>query len=127
MNTPIPAPKGATRRRHDAAFKRKLIDLCYQRGASVAAIALEHGINANLLFKWRRREAASSGKRPVNSPVLLPVTLEASQLPSIATGPSRAASSGVIEVELGQARLRLRGCVDEASLRTLVRVLRETA
>ena len=51
VNTPIPAPKGATRRRHDAAFKRKLIDLCYQRGASVAAIALEHGINANLLFK----------------------------------------------------------------------------
>jgi transposase len=128
MNTPRQARKGATRRRHSAAFKRKLLELSQQRGASVAAIALEHGVNANLLFKWRRQEAASSGKAPTNSPVLLPVTLQAAQALSSGTGAPRAAASpGVIEVELGQVRLRLRGCVDEASLRCLVRALREAA
>ncbi len=111
MNTPKRSRKGATRRRHSAAFKRKLLDLSQQPGASVAAIALEHGINAR-----------------ANSPVLLPVALEVEELPASRAGAQGvAASRGVIEVELGQARLRLRGCVDEASLRCLVRALREAA
>jgi hypothetical protein len=55
-------------------------------------------------------------------------TLQAAQALSSGTGAPRAAASpGVIEVELGQVRLRLRGCVDEASLRCLVRALREAA
>ena len=43
-----------TKRRHSAAFKRKILDLVEQPGASVAAVALEHGVNANLVFKWRK-------------------------------------------------------------------------
>jgi transposase len=43
-----------TKRRHSAAFKRKLLELIEQPGASVSAVALEHGVNANLVFKWRR-------------------------------------------------------------------------
>ena len=53
METPR-NPLKATKRRHSAAFKRKLVKLTEEAGASVAAIALAHGINANLLFKWRR-------------------------------------------------------------------------
>lgn len=48
------------RRRFTAAFKARSIDACQQPGASVAGIALEHGLNANLVHKWihtaRRRE-----------------------------------------------------------------------
>ena len=43
-----------SRRKHDEAFKRELVERSLQPGASVAAIALENGINANLLFNWRR-------------------------------------------------------------------------
>lgn len=50
MNTPSRARKPATRRKHSVAFKRKLVELSHQPRASVAATALEHGINANLLF-----------------------------------------------------------------------------
>ena len=94
-------------------------------GASVAAIALEHGINANLLFKWRRDSVAHRAKAHGNMPVLLPVSLDGVVAPAGRAGSLRGASSGTIEVELGCARLRLRGAVDEASLRCLVRVLRE--
>ena len=43
-----------SRRKHDEAFKRELVERSLQPGASVAAIAQDSGINANLLFNWRR-------------------------------------------------------------------------
>lgn len=128
MNTPSRARKPATRRTHSAAFKRKLLQLSDEAGASVAAIALEHGINANLLFKWRRQDGARTGNAaPVNSPVLLPVAVDGLVSAVGRAGTPRGAAAGVIELELGQARVRLRGAIDEASLRCLVRVLREAA
>ncbi len=41
---------GSIRRQHDGQFKRHLVELSQQPGASEAVIALEHGINANLLY-----------------------------------------------------------------------------
>jgi transposase len=125
MNTPSRARKPATRRRHGPALKRKLVEMTQHPGASVAAIALEHGINANLLFKWRRESGVYSARAHGNMPVLLPVSLQGAVAPASRLRPLPGASSGTIEVELGLARLRLRGAVDEASLRCLVRVLRE--
>lgn len=46
--------KPARRRRHDADLKRTVLDECSRPGASVASIALAHGLNANLVHKWRR-------------------------------------------------------------------------
>lgn len=40
------------RRVHGAEFKAQVLAECQQPGASVAAIALAHGLNANLLRKW---------------------------------------------------------------------------
>ena len=42
------------RRDHSPELKRELVARSLVPGASVAAIALEAGINANLLFTWRR-------------------------------------------------------------------------
>jgi transposase len=42
------------RRVHDAQLKSKVLAQCSQPGASVAAVALAHGLNANLVHKWRR-------------------------------------------------------------------------
>lgn len=135
MQTPN-SPAKTTKRRHSAAFKLKLVGLTNQPGASVAAIALEHGVNANLVFKWRRQQAerASSvtSKRPT---VLLPVTIDplppiaAARVvaPESAAAPARATPAGVIEIEIGGARVRLRGAVDEASVRCVLQTLREAA
>ena len=38
--------------RYDPEAKRELVEACLQPGVSVARMALEHGINANLLRKW---------------------------------------------------------------------------
>jgi transposase len=40
------------RRAHGAEFKAQVLAECQQPGASVAAIALAHGLNVNLLRKW---------------------------------------------------------------------------
>ncbi|RCW72421.1 transposase [Pseudorhodoferax soli] len=48
------ASQPAKRRRHDASLKQAVLEQCAAPGASVASIALAHGLNANLVHKWRR-------------------------------------------------------------------------
>src|SRR3954462_8789868 len=42
------------RRRFSAEEKRRLVAKTLRPGASVAAVAREHGVHPNQLFKWRR-------------------------------------------------------------------------
>ncbi len=119
------------RREHSPALKRELIERSLQPGASVSGIALEGGINANLLFKWRREHlrANSQGALPAlrtAAAVLLPVSVQ-SALPEIAAAPAMPVSrqsTGSIEIDIGGARVRLRGAVDEANVRVVLQALR---
>ena len=135
METPH-TPAKATKRKHSAAFKRKLVSLTQQAGASVAAIALEHGVNANLVVKWRTQQLGRpTSAKPAPQAVLLPVTVD--PLPPVGTmiGPApgvvanstRASPVGVIEIEFAGARVRLRGAVDPASVRCVLQTLRDAA
>ena len=45
--------KSAPRRRHAAELKARVLAACDEPGASVAAIARAHDLNANLVHKWR--------------------------------------------------------------------------
>ena len=47
--------KRIARRRHAPELKQVVLDEC-RAGASVASVAMAHGINANLVHKWRRNE-----------------------------------------------------------------------
>lgn len=49
------------RRRHSPELKSTVVAACKELGASVAAVALAHGLNTNLVHAWLRREAASIG------------------------------------------------------------------
>jgi transposase len=114
------------RREHSAEFKQELVARSLQPGVSVAAIAMEHGINANLLFGWRRRHLDAQAGPASQAAVLLPVSIEA---PVRAVPPDSPASSprtvaGSIEIDIGNARVRLRGAIDEASLRIVLSTLR---
>lgn len=44
-----------TRRRYSAAFKARVLCECGEPRASVAATALAHGINSNIVHKWQLR------------------------------------------------------------------------
>jgi transposase len=39
-------------------MKAQVLAECAQPGASVAAVALSHGLNANVVHKWRRQDGA---------------------------------------------------------------------
>ena len=45
-------PKPLVRRTHSPEFKARVLAACRQPGASIAAVALAHGINANVVHKW---------------------------------------------------------------------------
>ena len=45
--------KLVSRRRHSAELKAKVVAACDEPGASISGIALAHGLNANLVRKWR--------------------------------------------------------------------------
>ena len=61
----------APRRRHADELKARVLAACAEPGASVAAVAQAHGLNANLVHKWRRDCGAltDSAARPVRTAV----------------------------------------------------------
>ena len=121
--------------------KLALVEACSRPSASVAAIALAHGVNANLLRKWITRYGASRAARPaLDAPqTLLPVMIAdiALLLPRKAAGkPSGTASSAtqglasvptqqdctrpsLLAIELkgdGATRIELTGLIDREAL-----------
>ena len=119
------------RRLHDRAFKDDMVAQSLVPGASVAAIAMKGGINANLLFKWRREHVRAKDSVASTGATLLPVCV----IPDVAVSPSpplpiaavnRGARPGVIELEIAGAQLRLRGTVDEVMLSSVLRALRRS-
>ncbi len=114
-----------TRRKHSDALKQELVERSLEPGASVAAIAQEHGINANLLFNWRRLRLRSEipAVQDAAPPTLLPVTVQMQAAPKTNKTITQRPSGGVIEIDVGATRVRLRGAVDEASVRCVLRLL----
>lgn len=115
-------PPRRTRGDYSPEFKRVLVARSLMPGASVSAIALEAGINANLLFTWRREERAAAAASPM--PALLPVTVHS---PEASCAPEASAPDGLIEIDIGRARIRVRGVVDERRLRFVLQALHALA
>lgn len=67
------------RRRHSAQLKALVVQQCAAPGASVAKVAMSHGLNANLVHGWRTRtrERDVAGARPAPSPAIVPTKLVA--------------------------------------------------
>lgn len=57
--------------RYDPEAKRELVEACLRPGVSIARMALEHGINANLLRKWINQYRENSGSVPPSTPATL--------------------------------------------------------
>jgi transposase len=129
-----PTRKGCPNRAIE--FKRELAVAACAPGISVAKLALEHGINANQLFKWRREyragkfgapdpahvpepsgyDLALAASQPDTALTLLPVQAPAGQL-DVSTAPA------CIEVTFRSATVRIRGVPEMASLRLVLDIL----
>jgi transposase-like protein len=64
------------RRHHTPEFKRQVVALC-QPGVSTSAVAMAHGVNANLLRRWIREYSDASFPQPSQLPgKLVPVQVD---------------------------------------------------
>lgn len=52
--------KRVARRKHSAEFRAEVVHACRQSGASVAAIALRSGLNANVVYRWLSEDGRSN-------------------------------------------------------------------
>jgi len=66
---------GGKRRRWPEALKQELMAATLEPGASVALVARRHDVNANMLFKWRRRFMAIAPPSSVPPTGLVPVQI----------------------------------------------------
>ena len=68
------------RRNHSPAVKAQILAECEAPGASVAKVAMSHGINANVVHSWRRlaREHAARSTAPT---AFVPLTIESASQP----------------------------------------------
>ena len=121
-----PTPAGRPRQHYSAAFKTDLIARATVPGASVSAVAREHGINANQLFKWiaSARKRGALAPKPAPTAAMVPVGLSL-PAPGAATSTtsSRAPTASALEVRLSVATLRFEGTWEPASVAALVRLL----
>lgn len=68
--------KKRLRRNHTPALKAQILAECATPGASVAKVAMAHGINANIVHGWRK-QARGQGMAPVVAPAFMPLAIEA--------------------------------------------------
>jgi transposase len=104
-------PNRSNRRVHSSEFKAQILCECRQPGASVAAVAIAHGLNPNVVRKWlseqnlKRMGAAMPATAPHVRPLqFLPVELAKSEhCPA-----DIPASQPDIRIELERGGLRLK-------------------
>jgi transposase len=119
-------------------FKRRLAELACEPGISVAKLALEHGINANLVFKWRRHyragwfgeprlaHHAALDPRMGEGPKLLPV-MSVSPIVGQPTAPNDVQPAVALEIVIAGATVRVLGELSRDALRTVLDCLAQRA
>jgi transposase len=84
---------------------------------SIADVALEHGLNANIIARWRRaHEPTQSIPQAQPAETFIPVHL-----------PVPAPQTSSIVVECGAVRVRFDGPLDLNALRTVLATLRSSS
>ena len=109
-----------TRRTHSLEFKQRAVTASDQPGASIAGVAMAHGINPNQLHKWRRQLLATAAVATQTR--LLPVTIT-SQSASRPDAPS--GNEGRIDIQFPRASISVRGQVDLDALQTVLATLHQ--
>ena len=114
------------RRLWSADEKQAMLAESFAPGASVAQVAQRYGVNANLLFTWRRQRAANAPAESRNLLELAPVTVVADHTaPEARDGDGDGArSAGRMEIVLaGGERIIVSVDVDAAALGRVIRAL----
>jgi transposase len=118
-------PVPLKRRYLELEQKRRIVEETLAEGTSVAQIARLHGVNANLVFNWRRLyRAGQLGGRCGNK--LLPVRVsveDTRQPPTAGVGASIVSFPGTIHIQLQDAQVRVEGNADPGLVRVVLECL----
>ncbi|MFZ0707990.1 MAG: transposase [Candidatus Korobacteraceae bacterium] len=124
--------EGRRRQRRSIAEKRRIVELAMQPGASIARIAREHGVNANMVHYWRKlyREGRL-GQNKTDSVRLLPVSVSEAAPSSVVqpmtmsavTAAAPVSTTGAIYIEFPKIHLRVEHGADPALLRVVLETL----
>ena len=118
--------------RRSVAEKRRIVELTFQPGQSVARVALAEGVNSHQVFQWRRAyrvgELVEAGERASS---LLPVIVSAAdsagrdeRQQTVSQEPS--VSSGAIHIEFpGRVAITVEHGADRAALQAILESLRK--
>ena len=108
------------RRSYSQAFKRRVVAATLEPGVSVASVARHHGLNANMVFAWRRDPRFGPGSDGAS---FLPVEVTSAEV-TAAPEPIIPSSAGWIEIALPSGhRLTLSGAFDPDMVVLLARGL----
>ena len=105
-------PRYAVRRTHRTytpQFKAELVAVCRQPGASIAAVALQHGMNTNVLHRWLKEWAqglhrleggfATAAAEP-RTPAFIPLALSAESSTTASEQPCMATSTPASDIRI---------------------------
>jgi len=85
------------RRRYSSELKAQILAECDAPGASVAKVAMSHGINTNIVHGWRKAARLGGAAIQVEQREFVPV--------AVAPTPEVRVGSGCIEVEVRRGAL----------------------
>lgn len=123
MDTEVESGNRKGRPNYSAEFKHQLAVAACAPGVSVSKLAYEHGINTNMLFKWRRDLRAGRLAGPVlEGAQLLPVVLKPSAPPTKLA--SSVVRSSAIEITIADATIRVCAGADVALLQLVLQSVR---
>ena len=112
------------RRRWDGETKARIVAESFEPGRSVSEVARRHDISPSLVFLWRRQAAEPAKNAEGNvrgGPAFVPMVLAGDEQAAPA-----ASDACVIEVELGDVRIRIKGPVERSVLREVFLAPRTT-
>ena len=92
--------KTATRKRYSKELKAQILGECDAAGASVAKVAMVHGINANIVHRWRKLAREDAGAAIGKSLELVPVAVASVAMPP--------ACERDVEIELRRGSLSMK-------------------
>ena len=98
-----------THRTYTPHFKAELVAMCQKPGASIAAVALQHGMNANLLHRWRKEWAqglhrlesgVTTAVATPQTPAFIPIELSSAASNTASEQPSVASSTPAADIRI---------------------------
>jgi transposase len=112
-------PNKPKRRFRSKQERRAIVEETLKPGASVSKVARALDVNANQLFGWRKLYREGRLEVAANSTALIPVKITHT-LEKLRQAHSISKPAGIIDIDLGHARVRIEGAADPDCVRAAV-------